>query len=466
MALFGVTVEVPLFLSFFSFMLSGSVYTNLIIYRTCYLSLGYNKTECALLGTVYNNDTEKLEKLVEPEAAVINMVRSTIESLLSVLLCLFIGPWSDKFGRKPFLILNLIGTTLSFVLMSIFSFFPNISPWYSIVCSVPGLVTGGAAAYLTIILSYITDITNSETRGVRMAVFEAVLAGGILVGNISSSYLFYATNYVWVFTVAAGLCALGLLYTVFLIPESVQNPETQGKLRGFFDISNLVDMVRTTFKCREYFIRAIILLNLLILTVHMFIMNGDGAIMFLYLREKFDWTLTKFTLFNSATSVVWIIGTMGGTYILHKLFNVGEAVLILVGLISTTIASLLQGFGTTDWYLYTAGGIRCLGGVISPMSRSLISKLIPDDEIGKIFSMIMASEFLIGLGSSPLYTAVYNATIDTDPAVFNYLSAGLFGFNAILTITIIILQQINPVRYSELNNEDEETSEIVDHTIN
>lgn len=60
-----------------------------------------------------------------------------------------------------------------------------------------------------------------------MAVFEAVLAGGILVGNISSSYLFYATNYVWVFTVAAGLCALGLLYTVFFIPESVQNPETQ-----------------------------------------------------------------------------------------------------------------------------------------------------------------------------------------------------------------------------------------------
>lgn len=48
--------------------------------------------------------------------------------------------------------------------------------------------------------------------------------------------------------------------------------------------------------------------------------------------------------------------------------------------------------------------------------------------------MIMASEFLIGLGSSPLYTAVYNATINTDPAVFNYLSAGLFGFNAILTM--------------------------------
>ncbi|XP_018576193.1 proton-coupled folate transporter isoform X2 [Anoplophora glabripennis] len=465
MALFGVTVEVPLFLSFFSFMLSGSVYTNLIIYRTCYLSLGYNKTECALLGTVYNNDTEKLEKLVEPDAAVVNMVRSTIESLFSVLLCFFVGPWSDKFGRKPVIILNLIGTTVSFVLLSIFSFFENMSPWYSIVCSVPGLVTGGGAAYITVILSYITDITNNETRGIRMAVFEAVLAGGILVGNISGSYLFYATNYVWVFTISTGICGLGLLYTIFFIPESVQNPETQGKIRGFFDISNLGDMVKTTFKRREYFIRSIILLNLLILTIHIFIMNGDGSIMFLYLREKFDWTLTKFTLFNSATSVVWIIGTMGGTYILHKLCNIKEAALILVGLISTTAGSLLQGFGKADWYLYTAGGVRCLGGVISPMSRSLISKLIPDDEIGKIFSMIMASEFLIGLGASPLYTAIYNGTINSDPAFFNYLSAGLFAVNMILTVTIIILQQINPIRYSELNSEDQESCE-VDHIIN
>lgn len=48
--------------------------------------------------------------------------------------------------------------------------------------------------------------------------------------------------------------------------------------------------------------------------------------------------------------------------------------------------------------------------------------------------MIMASEFLFSLGASPLYTAVYDATINNDPAVFNYLSAGLFTFNIALTM--------------------------------
>lgn len=81
-------------------------------------------------------------------------------------------------------------------------------------------------------------------------------------------------------------------------------------------------------------------------------MNGDGSVMFLYLREKFDWTLTKFTLYNSATSVIWIVGTMGGTYILHKLLHVKEAVLVLIGFISVITGSLLLGFGRKDWYIY------------------------------------------------------------------------------------------------------------------
>ncbi|CAH1961523.1 unnamed protein product [Acanthoscelides obtectus] len=104
-----ITVELPLLLVFFSFMFTSSVYTNLVIYRTCYTILGYNQSECALLGNVDNNITEHLEKLVEPEANIIGMVKGTIGSIFSVIICIFIGPWSDRFGRKPVIVANLIG---------------------------------------------------------------------------------------------------------------------------------------------------------------------------------------------------------------------------------------------------------------------------------------------------------------------------------------------------------------------
>ncbi|KAJ8931992.1 hypothetical protein NQ314_015038 [Rhamnusium bicolor] len=463
---FCITVEVPLLLAFFSFMLTESVYTNLIIFRTCYVTLGYNKSECALLGNTYNNETEELEKLVEPHAAVINMVRTTTESVFAVLLCLFIGPWSDKFGRKPVLIVSLLGYSMMFLCISIFSYFSNMSPWYSVICSIPVLITGGGSSFLTVILSYITDISNEETRGVRMAVFEVVLAAGILLGNISSSYWFYATNYISVFTLAAVLCTLSVLYTILFIPESLQNMETQGKLRGFFQISNVVDVIKTAVKKRENFKRAIILSSVVILSFYIFSINGDNGIMFLYLREKFDWTLTKYTLYSSATNVIWIIGTITGTFLLHKLLKVKEAVLLLVGFISIVIAALLQGLARSDWYIYTAGVVRCLGGIISPMTRSLVSKLVPADEIGKIFSMIMASEFMLSLGASPLYTAVYNATIDSDPGAFNYLTAGIYSINVILAIAIITMQRRNAPAYDQIINEENEDTSETDHTIN
>lgn len=66
------------------------------------------------------------------------------------------------------------------------------------------------------------------------------------------------------------------------------------------------------------------------------------------------------------------------------------------------------------------------------MVRSMVAKLASPEEVGKIFSVIMLSEFLIGLGASPLYTFVYNSTIKSEPAVFNYLSAALFGMGGII----------------------------------
>lgn len=124
------SIEIPLFLLFFSFMLAGKlnlinyvcerkqslcyfpdpVFTNLLIYRTCYVTLGYNQSECALLGM--KNATEKtaeLEKLVQPYANIVSMTENIMDSLIISVVCTFFGPWSDKHGRRPLLLTCLLG---------------------------------------------------------------------------------------------------------------------------------------------------------------------------------------------------------------------------------------------------------------------------------------------------------------------------------------------------------------------
>lgn len=82
--------------------------------------------------------------------------------------------------------------------------------------------------------------------------------------------------------------------------------------------------------------------------------------------------------------------------------------------------------------LYTAGGIRCISGVVSPMCRSLISKLVAKEESGKIFSITITVESLTGLVGAPLYTFMYNYTLDINPGAFNFLTSGFFVVEIIL----------------------------------
>nr|CAI5841121.1 unnamed protein product [Callosobruchus analis] len=254
----------------------SSVYTNLVIYRTCYVVLGYNQSECAMLGNVDNNVTEHLEKLVEPEANIINMVKNTVGSIFSVILCIFIGPWSD-----------------------------------------------------------------------RMVVFEAVLTVGTLIGSMTSSYIFYMTSYQAIFGIAAVCHIIALLYTWGMVPESVTNVETENNIREFFILDNVQDMIKVALKKREHYKRAIILLCVGILTIYIFIINGN-TLTFQYLREKFGWTLTRYTIFSSVDSVVWTIGSFLTTYILHNVLKVTESVLVLVGCISMMNASLLLAMARSN----------------------------------------------------------------------------------------------------------------------
>lgn len=73
------------------------------------MTLGLDEHNCSLLGKVKNNITADLEKAVQPIEDIISMTKTLIDSLSAAVLCLFVGPWSDRFGRKPVLVMNLVG---------------------------------------------------------------------------------------------------------------------------------------------------------------------------------------------------------------------------------------------------------------------------------------------------------------------------------------------------------------------
>lgn len=72
--------------------------------------MSYNETDCAKLGiNTTDNATNELEKEVEPIANYINMTMDLVTLIIPCILCIFVGAWSDKKGRRPILILTLTG---------------------------------------------------------------------------------------------------------------------------------------------------------------------------------------------------------------------------------------------------------------------------------------------------------------------------------------------------------------------
>lgn len=73
-----------------------------------------------------------------------------------------------------------------------------------------------------------------------MGIFELVMAVAVFTGSLSSSYVFNATSYTAVFSIATLLCFTALLFTIFLIEESLETIEESVRLRHFKRIVVLI----------------------------------------------------------------------------------------------------------------------------------------------------------------------------------------------------------------------------------
>lgn len=93
----------------------------------------------------------------------------------------------------------------------------------------------------------------------------------------------------------------------------------------------------------------------------------DSTVLFFYLRRAFSWSLQKFTIYQAISQALWIIGTFFTVHVLHKLVDIPETVLLLVGFLSLLDAYLLYGLASRSWHIYA-------GKKLKQRSRRLINR--------------------------------------------------------------------------------------------
>ncbi|XP_046743013.1 proton-coupled folate transporter-like [Diprion similis] len=431
----------PMTLLLFSQALTGTVLTDLIVYRACLSSPSTNHTECSILRTnASSSEAIHVEAEVETHVSMIVLAKSLIESVLPAILSLFLGPWSDRAGRRPLLLSGVAGFTIFYISLALMCNW-NMNPWYFLIPSVPASALGGVSAVIIASMCHISDTSGEKDRTMLLAWLQASVFIGVLFGIFTGPLIYKMSGYTAVFSTAAICCTMALLYIYFLVEETVRDTSKES-IRGLFKISSVRELVASAFEKRDGFFRTVVWLAICILALSVMVVEGEVSIGFLFTRERLGWDVQRFSYF-SGTGVLFSIPCMiFGVSLFSRVLGFSDTLITGIALTSCLGSALTKAFATEGWHMYLSACIGFFSGAAGPVMRSTISKSVPAKDIGKVFSLTTSLETLSPLAGAPLYTLIYSHYLPPIyPAPVYLLSASFFSLLILLTLCLAVINR-------------------------
>ena len=295
-----------------------------------------------------------------------------------------LGVMSDRFGRRPVLLVSLAGAAVDYLFMA---FAPEL--WMLIIGRA---IAGFTSANMAVATAYITDITPEEQRAQRFGMFHAMFGIGFVIGPVLGGLL----GDVWVrapFIAAAVLNGLNFALALFVLPES-----RPGRRDTKFDLKALNPLVPLAW---AFTLKGLVPM-LLVFFILNFVGNMYGTVWALYGYDAFEWnsfmvgvSLAGYGVFHAAVQAV-----LPGPA--TKLF--GEKNALLIGLACESVGLILTGFATQGWVVFAVLPLFALGGIGIPAFQSLATRQVEADRQGQLQG-VMASIVSLASIFGPLYFA-------------------------------------------------------------
>lgn len=317
---------------------------------------------------------------------------SDISLMLGVLLALYsacqflfspiLGVLSDRFGRRPVLLVSLAGAAIDYLVMA---FAPEL--WLLVIGRA---IAGITSANMAVATAYLTDISSEDQRAQRFGYFHAMFGIGFIIGPVLGGML----GDVWVrapFIAAACLNFINFGVALFLLPESRKG---QPEARFSFDTLNPFKPLRwaLTFKALIPLMGLFVILN--------FVGQVYGTVWAQFSEDMFG--------FNGLT-IGLSLGAFGICHALAQAFLTGPAVAwlgerwaLVVGMAFEAGAMLSLAFVAHGWILFAMAPVFALGGIGMPALQSLTTKLVDSDRQGQLQG-VLASLVSLSAVFGPLF---------------------------------------------------------------
>lgn len=279
-----------------------------------------------------------------------------------------LGALSDRYGRRPVLLIGFAGLGLSFFVTAFAT-----ALWMLVVVR---LFSGAMQANIAIANAYVADIAPPEDRARRFGQLGAMFGIGFILGPFIGGRLGYYDVH-WPFMAAGCMAVLNWCYGFFVLPESLPLE----RRRPFeWKRANPVSALRglTALKGVGPLVAVIALSSLAQFMLHM--------TWVLYTKFRFGW---------GPLEVSWSLFTVGivsvfsqGVLLKPLLARFTPQRLALIGMASASLAYLGFGLATQPWMMYAVIGLNVLGGVSNAAVQSIISNAAGATEQGQAMGAV------------------------------------------------------------------------------
>ncbi|MGC1378171.1 MAG: MFS transporter [Anaerolineales bacterium] len=285
-----------------------------------------------------------------------------------------LGRFSDRFGRRPILLVSIFGTFLGFLLLGFAT-----TLWMLFASRIIDGLTGGN---LSIAQAYITDVTDAKSRAQGLGLIGAAFGFGFIIGPAAGGFLSQWGYAVPAF-VAGGLSLINLALIYFWLPESL-TPEKRAQMpekRPAVTLSALLAALQRPFS------------GSLLVTRFFF------GLAFAIFQTIFSlYTLSKFNL--NARDTGLILAFVGVLSVITQGFLIGRIVKRVREDILIVSCVALMGVSLLGWAL--APSVWALlvvliptafsGGILNTLLSSTLTKAVAAQEIGGILGLSASVE--------------------------------------------------------------------------
>ncbi len=296
-----------------------------------------------------------------------------------------LGRMSDRFGRRPILVVSILGTVISFVMLGVAN-----SLWVLFLSRILDGFTGGN---ISIAQAYISDVTDRQNRAKGLGLIGAAFGLGFIIGPALGGALSVYGYGVPAF-LAAGLSLVSLLGVVFYLPESL-TPELRAQLakkkREEFTLRNLWAALTRPYVGP---------------LLHVRFFTGLAFATFQSIFPLY----AASALGLSAQGTGYVLAYVGFLVVLVQGFAIGfltrrfnENRLILVSSILLAVSLLGWAFSANlAMLLVVLIPLALANGVLNTVLNSSLTKSVSDEEMGGILGLSTSLESLTRVVSPTL----------------------------------------------------------------